>query len=71
MSTYQLHGVYNVPDFLQNKVPVLVTSVSHSLVFGRESLENDVLVPPIVHHLPHFLEEVTVFIQHERFIRSG
>ena len=39
-----VHGVYHVSDVFQSKVPLLVAGVSHSLVFDRKSLEDDVFV---------------------------
>lgn len=62
-----MHDAYDVPDFVQIKVPLLVTGVPYPLVLGRKVLENDVFVKLIVHRLPHFLADVTEFIQHELF----
>lgn len=60
-----VRGVYYGPDTVQRKATLLLAGVTHPLVLGRKILDNDVLVSPIVHCLPHFLEAATAFVQNE------
>ena len=59
------HGMYHVPNAHQFKVPLLVASVSHTLMFCRRSLQNDIIVTRVVHRLSHFLKKVTASVQDE------
>lgn len=61
-----VRGLYHVPVVIQPKVSLLVAGVSCPLVFRSKSLENDVLVPLIVHPRAPSLVKVTIFVQDKK-----